>query len=246
MLTDDVYLGGENWNNLFVLRRNTKAKNEEVRCRLETVGEFHLGEMCNKFMNGSLVMPNTLNDLSKVSSSEQSRRRPLASPQKSPKKKASTSRTASVALKRPVVTVGSQTLFGTVDGTLGVILGLDGPTTAFFSCLESAMETVIVPVGNFSHQQFRAFNADGRFHPSHGFVDGDLVESFLDLDKATMELVVRQMNKDGTWDTMNTTFKFSSASDDTAELPVGGDIDDRTELTVDDVLAVVEEMTMLH
>merc|ERR1711935_881508 len=57
MLTDDIYLGGENWNNLFVLKRNAKAQNEEVRCRLDTVGEFHLGEMCNKFMSGSLVMP---------------------------------------------------------------------------------------------------------------------------------------------------------------------------------------------
>ena len=252
MLTDDVYLGGENWNNLFVLRRNTKAKNEEVRCRLETVGEFHLGEMCNKFMNGSLVMPNTMNDPSKTTSSEQSRRRAFASPQKSPKKKAATSasqscRTASIGFKRPVVTIGSQTLFGTVDGTLGVILGLDSATTAFFSCLESAMETVIVPVGNFSHQQYRAFNADGRFHPSHGFVDGDLVESFLDLDKATMELVVRQMNKDGTWDITNTMLKSSPGSDDAVELPVGGDGDTEiTELTVDDVLAAVEEMTMLH
>jgi DNA damage-binding protein 1 len=252
MLTDDVYLGGENWNNLFVLRRNTKAKNEEVRCRLDTVGEFHLGEMCNKFMNGSLVMPNTSNDSSKVVSSEHSRRRSLTSPQKSPKKrddgkaKAATSspaqggRTSTVGVKRPMITIGSQTLFGTVDGTLGVILGLDGPTTAFFSCLEKALESVIVPVGNFSHQQFRAFNADGRFHPSHGFVDGDLVESFLDLDKATMELVVQQMNKDGTWDTTNDTFKSSpsSSNEDAAT--------DMAVLTVADVLSVVEEMTMLH
>jgi hypothetical protein len=63
-----------------------------------------------------------------------------------------------------------------------------------------------------------------------------------------MELVVRQMNKDGTWDITNTTLKSSSGSDDAVELPVGGDdeIEERTELTVDDVLAVVEEMTMLH
>ena len=75
--------------------------------------------------------------------------------------------------------IGSQTLFGTVDGTLGSILGLDGPTAAFFSTLERCMERVIQPVGNFSHQQFRAFSAEQRIHPSHGFVDGDLCESFL-------------------------------------------------------------------
>jgi DNA damage-binding protein 1 len=83
--------------------------------------------------------------------------------------------------QRPVVVIGSQTLFGTADGTLGVILGLDGPTSAFFAALERSMDRVIQPAGGFSHQQFRALNAKHQVHPRHGFVDGDLVESFLDL-----------------------------------------------------------------
>jgi DNA damage-binding protein 1 len=244
MLTEDIYLGGENWNNLYVLKRNIKAQNEEVRCRLDTVGEFHLGEMCNKFMSGSLVMPSTSsNDPSKGNAS-QNRRRTIASPSKKPaSKKVTASPGRSTRSKKPVVTVGSQTLFGTVDGTLGVILGLDSATAAFFSCLEKSMETVIMPIGNFSHKQFRAFNAEQRRHPSHGFVDGDLVESFLDLDKSTMELVVQQMNKDGAWDTTNSTFTGGEEKSSDAV-----DIDDgnRLELSVDDVLAVVEEMTMLH
>jgi DNA damage-binding protein 1 len=33
MLTDDVYLGGEqNWNNPFALKCNTKAHSEDIRC----------------------------------------------------------------------------------------------------------------------------------------------------------------------------------------------------------------------
>jgi len=36
MLNDNVYVGAENWNNLFYLRRNTAAASEEVRCRLDT------------------------------------------------------------------------------------------------------------------------------------------------------------------------------------------------------------------
>jgi DNA damage-binding protein 1 len=249
MLTDDVYLGGENWNNLFVLRRNVKAQNEEVRCRLDTVGEFHLGEMCNKFMSGSLVMPSSSSDSSKASAS-QSRRRAIASPKKkssqgSSKVAASAGGSAAATRsKKPVVTIGSQTLFGTVDGTLGVILGLDSATAAFFSCLEKSIEHVVMPIGNFSHQQFRAFNAEQRRHPSHGFVDGDLVESFLDLDKSTMELVVQQMNKDGTWDVTNST--FTGGEDKPAEGSIDMDDGQKLELSVDDVLAVVEEMTMLH
>jgi hypothetical protein len=272
MLTDNVYLGGENWNNLFVLRRNTKAQSEEVRCRLDTVGEFHLGEMCNKFMSGSLVMPSSTNTNTNNSGSSGSNtiigggdsqsgtgavRRSLASPKKASASSdnnsgskvaasaSAVSPAAAMRTKRPAVTIGSQTLFGTVDGTLGVILGLDGPTAAFFSCLERSMQRVIVPVGNFSHQQFRAFNAEQRIHPSHGFVDGDLVESFLDLDKNTMKLVVQQMNRDGGWEIDDSSFA-AGANEKEEDATVGMDDDQRPELSVDDVLAVVEEMTMLH
>lgn len=242
MLTDDIYLGGENWNNLFVLKRNPKAQSEEVRCRLDTVGEFHLGEMCNKFMSGSLVMPSTSSPEAGSGDGSARRKSLLASPKKSANSKVPASpglAPTATRSRRPPVAIGSHTLFGTVDGTLGVILGLDGPTAAFFSCLERALQRVITPVGNFSHQQFRAFNAEKRVHPSHGFVDGDLAESFLDLDKSTMKKVVEEMNRDGGWE-----LDDSATGPDKNDSGMGDD--DRPELSLEDVLAVVEEMTMLH
>ena len=106
------------------------------------------------------------------------------------------------------------------------------------------MEKVIMPIGNFSHEQFRAFSVEDRCHPRHGFVDGDLVESFLDLDLSTMEKVVHQMNKDGSWTTSSSKSHFSSGNADDTNI----DIEDNQnpQLSVDDVLAVIEEMTMLH
>ncbi len=249
MLTDDVYLGGENWNNLYVLRRNTKAASEEVRCRLDTIGEFHLGEMVNKFMSGSLVMPNSSEASSTGTANSQNRRRALPSPKKAdknakiPASPRGTGTASTTRSKRPVVSIGSQTLFGTTEGTLGSILGLDGPTTAFFSCLERAMQNVIKPVGNFSHAKFRSFNAEQRHHPCHGFVDGDLVESFLDLEKATMERVVKEMNQDGGWDADDSAFATRTSAGEKDETMID---ESRPELAVEDVLAVVEEMTMLH
>lgn len=225
MLHDNVYLGAENWNNLFCLRRNTASTSAEVQCRLETVGEFHLGEMCNKFLQGSLVMP--------VSSSKSKQRATPESPSKSNR----------VAARRPPVTTGSQTLFGTVDGTLGVILGLDGKTAMFYSCLERAMSTTIKSVGDLDHRLFRAVQANQRVHPAHGFIDGDLIESFLDLDQALMEKVVTEMNRDGGWE---------ADDEDTAMIPVrenssGNEADlERGDLSVEDVVTMVEEMTMLH
>jgi DNA damage-binding protein 1 len=244
MLNDSVYLGAENWNNLFCLRRNKAAASEEIRCRLDTIGEYHLGEMCNKFMSGSLVMPVSTNN---NKASRHGVRRGT-SPQK---KIADSSLKSASRVRRPVVVTGSQTLFGTVDGTLGVILGLDGPTAAFLSTLERAMEKVIKPVGNFSHRQHRACHAERRVHPAHGFVDGDLVEGFLDLDRATMEAVVMEMNRVGGWEMDDAILrqppeqreKSTEKEDSTIEMDEGND---RPDLLVDDVLAMVEEMVMLH
>jgi DNA damage-binding protein 1 len=59
------------------------------------------------------------------------------------------------------------------------------------------MVGVICPIGDLSHQLFRVFEAEQRTHPSYGFVVGYLIDSFLDLDRSTMESVVKEMNCDG-------------------------------------------------
>jgi len=248
MLTDDVYLGAENWNNLFCLRRNTAATSEELRCRLDTIGEFHLGEMCNKFMCGSLVMPSTSNA---SNTSRRTVRRTSQSPKKSSTnnsiKKADTPKKAGATrIRRPVVGTGSQTLFGTVDGTLGVILGLDGPTAAFFGTLERAMAATVQPVGDFRHELYRARQDERRVHPAHGFVDGDLVESFLDLDRSMMEAVCAEMNRDGGWEVDDAVARRREDKEGVETGESVDDAEDRPELSVDDILAMVEEMTMLH
>jgi DNA damage-binding protein 1 len=106
--------------------------------------------------------------------------------------------------------------------------------------MQRSLRTAVTPVGNFSHQQFRAFNAEQRIHPSHGFVDGDLIESFLDLDKSTMQKFVDEMNRDGGWEVDESSLVSNEKNDSDMK-----DVD-RVDLMLEDVLAVVEEMTMLH
>lgn len=283
MLTDDIYLGGENWNNLFVLRRNPNAPSEEVRCRLDTVGEFHLGEMCNKFMSGSLVMPSTgggsggggrssdrggggVTSSSSASSPPDGRAK-SAGGSTVGKVSASHHHLSSSRTRRPAVTIGSQTLFATVDGTIGSILGLDVRTFAFLSTLEAALSRSVRSVGDLSHAEFRTFEAERRVHPSHGFVDGDMVESFLDLDRTLMEVVVREMNRDGGWDVddhgveggvggggvsnggggvSSSGGRGGGGDDDNDDDMASATGDGVRMLTVEDVVAMVEEMSMLH
>lgn len=263
MLNDRVYLGAENWNNLLCLRRNVSSQSEEIRCRLDNIGEFHLGEMVNKFVRGSLVMP-----LSVSLSSASEKQHPVsprqlkqvpATPTKrddtlprgspsTPGTGKATSASSNRSARRPVVVTGSQTLFGTVEGTLGVILGMDGRTAAFFGTLERALASVIRPVGDFSHARFRAIEAQNRIHGAHGFIDGDLVESFLDLDRSTMQAVADEMNRDGGWEIDDSVMlQRAGHAEKKDDDQLTGDVEiERPELTVDDVLAMVEEIIMLH
>ena len=49
VLNDDVYLGAENSFNIFTVRKNADAANDEDRNRLDVVGEFHIGEFINRY-----------------------------------------------------------------------------------------------------------------------------------------------------------------------------------------------------
>ena len=58
IIDEDAYIGSETDFNLFVVQRDSGAGSDEGRGRLETVGEFHLGEFVNRFRYGSLIMQN--------------------------------------------------------------------------------------------------------------------------------------------------------------------------------------------
>ena len=228
MLSDDIYLGAEHFQNLFVLRRNTKSSSVEVRTRLDTVGVFHLGEMLNKFKNGSLVMPSShssaegiLADESQIDNTTGEKISPI---------------------RRPTVNVCDQTLYGTVDGTIGSVIGLDIQTATFFASLERAISRTVDPIGNLKHFEFRSFRGEKRKQPSRGFIDGDLVETFMDLDRNTMEEVVKEMNKEGRWE-VDEYFAVDD-NDDMRDESLVPTLD--RDLTVNDVLAMVEEISMLH
>ena len=234
MLTSEIYLGAENFCNLFVLQRNTNAKSEEVRSRLDTIGLFNFGEMVNKFLSGSLVIPsNTSSHVISVTTHLSATNKDTF---------------LSTVRKR------SETLFGTIDGSIGCIIGLDAKTISFLSSLERSMARIINPVGNLEHDDFRAFRGQRHQQGSKGFVDGDLIESFVDLDRKVMEAVVKEMNKIILWKS-----KTSSLGDPVTpsekediifeEMLTKPRIDDEVNdkfLTVNDVIAMVEEVAMLH
>lgn len=63
----------------------------------------------------------------------------------------------------------------------------------FLSDLEKSLATVIKGVGKIKHQFWRSYHTEIRTEPSESFVDGDLIESFLDLSKSEMMEVVEEL-----------------------------------------------------
>jgi DNA damage-binding protein 1 len=80
-------------------------------------------------------------------------------------------------------------LFGTISGGLGVVATLPKLEFLLLNKVQEAMQKVVTGVGNFSHSDFRCFHNVQRSVKMQNFIDGDLVEIFLDLTKEDQEAV---------------------------------------------------------
>ena len=59
--------------------------------------------------------------------------------------------------------------------------------------LQNRMRKTIRSVGKIPHASWRSFYNERKTEPMEGFIDGDLVETFLDLDRPIMEEIVTGM-----------------------------------------------------
>ncbi|XP_010906318.1 DNA damage-binding protein 1a [Elaeis guineensis] len=84
-------------------------------------------------------------------------------------------------------------IFGTVNGVIGVIASLPHDQYLFLEKLQSNLVKVIKGVGGLSHEQWRSFNNEKKMVDSRNFLDGDLIESFLDLSRSRMEEISKGM-----------------------------------------------------
>lgn len=92
------------------------------------------------------------------------------------------------------VDVKRTTLFGTVDGVVGLILTIDEVLYKKLDLIQNSLCKIIKSVGKIDHKEWRAFQGNKSSMPSVGFIDGDLVETFLDLSRDKMELVARDVS----------------------------------------------------
>lgn len=111
-------------------------------------------------------------------------------------------------------------LFGTVSGAIGLVTQIPPDYYDFLRKLQENLTNTIKSVGKVDHTYWRSFHSEMKTENSEGFIDGDLVESFLDLtrDKMHEAALGLQIDVEGT----------------------------KKEATVDDIIKIVEDLTRIH
>jgi len=104
-------------------------------------------------------------------------------------------RHGSLVMRLPDSDVGQipTVIFGTVNGVIGVIASLPHEQYLFLEKLQSNLRKVIKGVGGLSHEQWRSFNNEKKTVDAKNFLDGDLIESFLDLSRSPMDEISNAM-----------------------------------------------------
>ena len=116
--------------------------------------------------------------------------------------------------------ISSSILYGTVRGAIGLVAGLQKDMFDFLLHVQKKMTSVLKSVGKIEHTFWRSFHNERKTEPAVGFIDGDLIESYLDLTRLQMKDVVGglQIDEDGM----------------------------KRECTVDDLIKIVEELSRIH
>lgn len=112
-------------------------------------------------------------------------------------------------------------LFGTVSGAIGLVTQIPADFYDFLHEVEERLSHVIKSVGKIDHVFWRSFNTEIKTEPCEGFIDGDLVESFLDLSLDKMKEVVAGVQIDN-----------------------GSGM--KHDATVEDLVKIVEDLTRIH
>uniref|UniRef100_A0A1B6LJ86 RSE1/DDB1/CPSF1 C-terminal domain-containing protein n=1 Tax=Graphocephala atropunctata TaxID=36148 RepID=A0A1B6LJ86_9HEMI len=103
----------------------------------------------------------------------------------------------------------------------GLVTQIKGELFDFLYEVQDKLTHIIKPVGKIEHGFWRSFTTDVKTEPCEGFIDGDLVESFLDLSHKDMKEVA-------------------------AGLQIDNGSGMKIEATVDDLIKIVEDLTRIH
>jgi hypothetical protein len=200
---------------------------------LDVKGEFHLGDMVNIIQHGSLVMHQTTNS-SVVADGDTVMHdsTTTTSTTTTSSSSSNSSNSTSNSMETVLADIRGSLVFGTVSGRIGVVARLSETQFHFLLSLQKSLNKVIKSVGDLSHDEWRSFHNDRRYttkeSTSKNFIDGDVIEKLLDLNKKQQEDVAQLMSKN--------------------MIPVGitDDSDQVRAISADTLVRIVEDLSRIH
>ncbi|CAI2350768.1 unnamed protein product [Caenorhabditis sp. 36 PRJEB53466] len=90
-------------------------------------------------------------------------------------------------------------MYGTSQGTIGMLVQIDDTWKTFLIAIEKAIAESIRNCMHIEHNNYRTFIFEKRSEPPTGFIDGDLVESILDMDRSAAIEILKKVSDKG-WD----------------------------------------------
>ncbi|CAG8612770.1 1554_t:CDS:2, partial [Cetraspora pellucida] len=85
--------------------------------------------------------------------------------------------------------ISSELLYCTSSGAIGVIASIPEQKFKFLKKLEESIDKVIGSIGDLSHKDMKKGN---KLYEARGFIDGDLIESFLDRSRSEMVQIAEE------------------------------------------------------
>ncbi|CAG9535052.1 unnamed protein product [Cercopithifilaria johnstoni] len=122
----------------------------------------------------------------------------------------------------------SSILYGTSDGGIGVVVQMPPALYAFLQDVQKRLAEYTENCMRISHTQYRTFETEKRSEVPNGFIDGDLIESLLDMGKDSVEHIVNGLKMP---------LLNSTPASESTEL---------VDATAEDVLKLVEDLSRIH
>jgi DNA damage-binding protein 1 len=83
--------------------------------------------------------------------------------------------------------VDTTVLMGSTSGSISSLVAISEQDYTFLRALESAIHKNVPPLGQLDYAKYRGFKNDKRSGPKRGVIDGDLIESLLDLESLCLQ-----------------------------------------------------------
>ena len=135
--------------------------------QLEESAQYHLGDMINQFRHGEILQLILLGSLVlPISETERM--------------------------------IEPKIIYGTLNGSLGIIAKISKSLIKLLVKMEKSMNIHVKPIGDLSHDKWRTFLSErGHFVlENRHFIDGDLIESYIDLDTPLKEAIYEDLKED--------------------------------------------------